>query len=661
MSRPFNSTLTRSKPQSAGVAAAQQIAAQQMAQQGFGVGGTGLSSTSLSNTALRTSGLNGANTNTGLARTALQQQQNRPLSRTAPRRPAPRGSAAPADGGAIDLSSFGTTSNTHFGHHSTLAAEDTTAPAALENEYIVNLQQQVYFLELELNLMKKAGGGGGSTNPTGLRGSGAPSAGEATSDAPDAPLDDVMVSLREKYVRMEAEYKKEQGELRAEAADLRSRARMRELELQNLKALHATLSQEAARWKGTASEYQSTLLDHQLANEQMILKLTARLGKREAKLEKVLEELVHLRAEHKVTLETYATERESYTAKWNERERKMDELNEQYLREKEQNLEWAERFRQSGEAALLAQLQEQQNAQLSVETALKRAELQRDQAEKNKASALESLERSMAENEELRTAMATLEADRRAREAKEERDRVSKVFWSSEVSSMQQQITQLTAKLAKLQEKYNDAKGLKKQLKEELIKSRVYLDELQARLAEEQATHSTTRAEEESLAEQARELKRDLQLKTEELTQLMARFKEVRAEGEQARLERDAATVQLSELQAKASVSDALQQLKLHEFVSMAHSNLKVAGAIENLMGKMKAGKDDVKEARREERRDRRAAEDLYSDDASQLSSVTPRTGLDSRPATQESDVTRSTDSRPFTAASTAESSFDGV
>ncbi len=186
------------------------------------------------------------------------------------------------------------------------------------------------------------------------------------------------------------------------------------------------------------------------------------------------------------------------------------------------------------------------------------------------------------------------------------------------------------------------------------------------------------------MADTSRELKRDLQLKTEELQTLMYRFKEVREEGENARKERDALHVQLSELQSQLEINDALSGLKLHEFVSMAHSNLKVAGAIENLMGKMKKGekKEEGKGTKREGRREQQRSggggggggsggsrrgkdDDLYSDASSSLTPRTDRTNAtnatDSRPSTQASDATRETDSRPQTAASSAfeESSFD--
>jgi len=62
----------------------------------------------------------------------------------------------------------------------------------LEKEYITNLQQQVYFLEMELTMMKKAA---------------VPKA-KGLDILPDAPLDKVIFTLREKYDTMESHYKR---------------------------------------------------------------------------------------------------------------------------------------------------------------------------------------------------------------------------------------------------------------------------------------------------------------------------------------------------------------------------------------------------------------------------------------------------------------------
>lgn len=84
------------------------------------------------------------------------------------------------------------------------AEEELKRTRAAEQEYVTNLQQQVYFLELELNLLKRA------TIPkaTGL------------DVLPDGPLDDVFGALRTKFVRMEAESKQVVEKLQNRIADL---------------------------------------------------------------------------------------------------------------------------------------------------------------------------------------------------------------------------------------------------------------------------------------------------------------------------------------------------------------------------------------------------------------------------------------------------------
>lgn len=77
-------------------------------------------------------------------------------------------------------------------------SRDLKAPAAddskskVDSDYIKVLQQQIFFLELKLNLMKKQAPAGGPTADT--------------MAVPDGPLEDVIVSLRAKYIRLEQDY-----------------------------------------------------------------------------------------------------------------------------------------------------------------------------------------------------------------------------------------------------------------------------------------------------------------------------------------------------------------------------------------------------------------------------------------------------------------------
>merc|ERR1719410_2172938 len=75
----------------------------------------------------------------------------------------------------------------------------------LSSEYITNLQQQIYFLELELQVMKEKQSSGRF-------------AGKALST--NVPLDTHMNSLRDKYMAMEKKFKKKIRKMEEEADNL---------------------------------------------------------------------------------------------------------------------------------------------------------------------------------------------------------------------------------------------------------------------------------------------------------------------------------------------------------------------------------------------------------------------------------------------------------
>ncbi len=81
------------------------------------------------------------------------------------------------------------------------AAASADASSSIRDEYITNLQQQIYFLELENNLLKKSGAAGGSGGGKG--------AGPSLDIDPSGPLETHLSTLRSKYTDLEGQYKQE--------------------------------------------------------------------------------------------------------------------------------------------------------------------------------------------------------------------------------------------------------------------------------------------------------------------------------------------------------------------------------------------------------------------------------------------------------------------
>jgi regulator of replication initiation timing len=109
----------------------------------------------------------------------------------------------------------------------------------LEREYVTNLQQQIYFLELELNLVKKA------TAPR--------AAGNGLELNPEAPLDGVIAQLRHKYDTMEAHYKRRVKELQESVIRLEAETAAQQQELaaaEAARAVKAAQKQQLASSRG---------------------------------------------------------------------------------------------------------------------------------------------------------------------------------------------------------------------------------------------------------------------------------------------------------------------------------------------------------------------------------------------------------------------------
>ena len=144
----------------------------------------------------------------------------------------------------------------------------TTAPAAaaaggdgeLQKEYIYNLQQQVYFLELQLKYLRDAPGGGGGTP-------GRPRS-ELVADA--GPIDHSIDELRGSYLKIEDEYKAKlaaeelrQQQLREEALASATHERRTQEEkakaLAQLQLVRDTCSSEKQELQGEVTALQREL------------------------------------------------------------------------------------------------------------------------------------------------------------------------------------------------------------------------------------------------------------------------------------------------------------------------------------------------------------------------------------------------------------------
>ena len=160
-----------------------------------------------------------------------------------------------------------------------LSSSTAESSSKLEQEYIYNLQQQVYFLELQLKYLRDAPGGGGGTP-------GRPRS-ELVADA--GPIDHSIDELRGSYLKIEDEYKAKlaaeelrQQQLREEALASATHERRTQEEkakaLAQLQLVRDTCSSEKQELQGEVTALQRELERSYLAEKTARAQFGAQFG-----------------------------------------------------------------------------------------------------------------------------------------------------------------------------------------------------------------------------------------------------------------------------------------------------------------------------------------------------------------------------------------------
>lgn len=141
----------------------------------------------------------------------------------------------------------------------------------IQSEYITNLQQQIYFLELELQVMKEKAASGRFAGGTGL--------------SKNAPLDTHMNSLREKYAAMEKKYRKKMRDKEREVDDTQVKEKK---VMMKLHRTEAELSLSKDRTDELEKQLESMNLEHVkkvVAKDHRIIDLEESLASKKKELD----------------------------------------------------------------------------------------------------------------------------------------------------------------------------------------------------------------------------------------------------------------------------------------------------------------------------------------------------------------------------------------
>jgi hypothetical protein len=512
------------------------------------------------------------------AKTAKQPNYSGSSNYGSQRRSIVRGSAGATDLSAMYGDDFSSSANS-----TTLAA---TLPANdesqnLENEYIVNLQQQVYFLELELNLLKKSGGSSGQT--AGLRGSSAPD-----STDPDAPLDNVILSLREKYITMEDDYKNKVKELENRLADFLKQNQISTLQIEQLTLARDQLANDIEITKKSNSEHKSALIDTRLSAEETLKKLLAKLSLANRKIDKLNELLVQNSTQARLDQENYNRNIEELAKELQLHAEKTAQYDSQHREAAERVLQLEFQLNNPQDKNYLGQIKLLQSEQLSLENKVRQLE-QLCVAHEDNIRVKEGIITNLTEdNLKLNTRLQEVAENLKARLEKEENDRKARLFWSSALVDLNKKVEEFSEENRRLLAEVGENKSKQNLLKEQIFTQESIVAQAAQRVQEAEQVSQQAEEKNHLLHQENINLKATGGIRENEFLALQGEILGLKDKSGELTAENHSLRAEIDELKYKLSLSAAVDELKLHEFISMAHSNLKVAGAIENLMGKMK-------------------------------------------------------------------------
>lgn len=146
---------------------------------------------------------------------------------------------------------------------SSTTGQNNNEKSHLQGEYITNLQQQIYFLELELQIMKEKATTGQFAGRTNI--------------SKTAPIDTHVNSLRDKYQYMEKKFKKKVKEIEESLVTITNERDILKAQLDRASIKEEEMIQEVNYYQQIEEKLKEKHLEEKMILEKKLDKLEARL------------------------------------------------------------------------------------------------------------------------------------------------------------------------------------------------------------------------------------------------------------------------------------------------------------------------------------------------------------------------------------------------
>jgi len=444
----------------------------------------------------------------------------------------------------------------------------------LQSEYITNLQQQIYFLELELQVMKEKQASGRF-------------AGKALST--NVPLDTHMNSLRDKYMSMEKKFKKKIRKMEEDAEGLAKKNEELTMKLERETSSNQELTERCDQYEADRETTNNSHLAERLKLENRVEKLNDKLAEKNALYEGISDKYRQFRIEARTEIDGLKDDRKALQKQLEDQRKASDQFEATKKAVEVKLLESEESVHLKSEeiASLKNENFNGKDVIRGWEHKCKKLEMDIEQ-EKEVCTKYER------ENQNLRKNILELEQEIKDEQKKIAEMNKSENRWShsivdlrTEIEKQQQTIDAATEQIAALQIQIH-------QLTEDGHRTNEQMTDVKDKLAQSNEQLVVALANAKKLEDKNLELKKDNIIKSDVVDRFDVERERLTKEVGKLREQNECLVVDVHALRQKLNVANKLENINLDEFKTLCSTNLRVADSIKTLMSSINHQGDGI-------------------------------------------------------------------
>eukprot|EP00484_Ammonia_sp_Unknown_P011119 CAMPEP_0197072062 /NCGR_PEP_ID=MMETSP1384-20130603/209906_1 /TAXON_ID=29189 /ORGANISM="Ammonia sp." /LENGTH=529 /DNA_ID=CAMNT_0042510875 /DNA_START=63 /DNA_END=1653 /DNA_ORIENTATION=- len=464
----------------------------------------------------------------------------------------------------------------------------------LQSEYITNLQQQIYFLELELQVMKEKQASGRF-------------AGKALSS--NVPLDTHMNSLRDKYMSMEKKFKKKIRKMEEDGESLTKKSEEQSMQLLDATNLNRELADKVEAYEKEREASSNSHLADRLKFENRIEKLNGKLSEKNSLYESISDKYREFRVEANSEIDGLKDNVRNLKKEIDEIKKQMAAMEEAKKRAEIELIECQEAVTVNTEtmSTLKNENFNQRDEIRAWEHKYKKLEIhgnnvdieeenfnQRDEirAWEHKYKKLEmDLEQERAvsakyerENQNLRKQMMELEEEIKAEQKKVADANKTEDRWSARIVELRHELELKANQMKALTERLKEAQAEKQQYTEDSYRQKEQINDSVDKLSQCNELLNASNKSLKKLEDLNLELKKDNIIKTDIVDKFDAEREHLQKEVSRFKQENQSLAAECHTLRQKLNIANKLENINLDEFKTLCSTNLRVADSIKTLM-----------------------------------------------------------------------------